>query len=370
MNLKDLVPPLLDLAVEIQQIPAPTFHEYERAAFVRQRFEQEALSNLATDSLGNVFARLAGTGERSPIILSAHTDTVFPLSTPLTIARTPDKIQGPGIGDNSLGVAGLFGAVWALQAEGRALPGDLWLVANTGEEGLGDLAGMRAVVARFGRTPLAYIVLEGMALGKLYHRALGVRRFRITARTQGGHSWAHFGRSSAIHELAAFVTRLAALPFPENPRTTFNVGVIHGGTSVNTIAPEAWLELDLRSEAPQALEAALEQVLALVEQAQRPGQVQFTVEQIGNRPAGEIPPDHPLTRLAVDCLQRQDIQPKLQIGSTDANIPLSQGFPALCIGLTTGDGAHTVEEYIDLPPLEQGLAQLVCLLHRAFHELP
>jgi len=367
--MKTILANLLDLAIQIQQIPAPTFHETERAAFVRSLFEQEQLSDVATDSFGNVYACLAGRGERPPLVLSAHTDTVFPFSTALAFTRTPDKIHAPGIGDNSLAVAGLFGLVWTLRKRNLQLPGDLWLVANTGEEGLGDLIGMRAVVDRFGRAPLAYLILEGMALGKIYHRALGVFRYRITARTEGGHSWAHFGRPSAIHELARWITQLEQIKLPQAPRTTLNVGRIQGGTSVNTIAPEASLELDLRSEGTQALATLIEHVQKLVERANRPNQVQFTAEVIGNRPAGEIAPDHPLVRLAVDCHEAQDLHPQLNVGSTDANVPLSQGLPAICIGLTTGGDAHTVGEYVDIPPLKQGLAQLTRFVERAYQEL-
>ncbi|NUM46984.1 MAG: M20/M25/M40 family metallo-hydrolase [Anaerolineales bacterium] len=359
----------LDLAVQIQQIPAPTFHETERGTFVRTLFEQEKLMDIHTDPLGNVYARLPGLGKTAPLVVSAHLDTVFPFSTPLAVTRTPEKITGPGIGDNSLAVASLFALLWRLRQEKHPLPGDLWLVANTGEEGLGDLRGMRAVVDRFGAQPLAYIVIEGMSFGKVYHRALGVRRYRISATTEGGHSWGSYGKPSAIHELAAFITRLTALPIPEKPRTSLNVGIIEGGTSINTIAPHASLDLDLRSENPKTLNALIRQVQALVEQATRPG-VLFSAEIIGDRPAGEISPSHTLVSLALDCLNALDIYPQLNIGSTDANVPLSRGLPAICVGLTTGHGAHTVNEYIDLPPLEKGLAQLVMLVQRAFHELP
>lgn len=355
----------LDLAVQIQQIPAPTFQETERAAFVRTLFEKENLMDIHTDAVGNVYARLPGQGKSAPLVVSAHTDTVFPASTPLTVTRTPDKITGPGIGDNSLAVAALFALLWSLRAAKRTLPGDLWLVANTGEEGLGNLIGMRAVVDRFGAQPLAYVVLEGMAFGRVYHRALGVRRYRISATTEGGHSWGSYGKPSAIHELAALITRLTALPIPEKPRTSLNVGIIQGGTSVNTIAPHATLELDLRSESPKALGALIEQVQTLVAQANR-SEVQFTAEVIGDRPAGEISPKHPLVQLAWACVQEQDYTPLLNIGSTDANIPLSRGLPAVCIGLTTGHGAHTVHEFIDVPPLEKGLAQLVRLVEKIF----
>ena len=359
----------LDLAVQVQQIPAPTFHEVERGKFVRSLFEQEALVDITTDSVGNVYARLPGEGKTAPLVVSAHLDTVFPASTPLAVARTPDKIFGPGIGDNSLAVASLFALLWRLREEHYTPPGDLWLVANTGEEGLGDLIGMRAVVDRFGNQPLAYLILEGMSYGKVYHRALGVRRYRISATTEGGHSWGSYGKPSAIHELAALITRLTAILIPEKPRTSLNVGIIHGGTSINTIAPHASLDLDLRSENPQTLAALVKQVQTLVEQAARPD-VQFHAEVIGDRPAGEISPSHPLVRLALECVEAQDTSPQLNIGSTDANVPLSRGLPAVCIGLTTGHGAHTVGESIDIPPLEQGLAQLVMLVKRAFQDLP
>ncbi|MEN8173180.1 MAG: M20/M25/M40 family metallo-hydrolase, partial [Chloroflexota bacterium] len=243
----------LTLAIEIQQIPAPTFGEGDRAEFIKSRFEAEGIAEVDRDSMGNVYARIPGQGSSRPVILSAHSDTVFSKDTDLSIRRTADKIQGPGIGDNSLGTAGLFSLLWMLQEREISLPGDLWLVANVGEEGLGDLRGMRAVVDRFGSEPLAYIVLEGMSLGQIYHRALGVQRYRIRIQTKGGHSWANYGVPSAVHELAALVTKLTAIKLPRKPRTTLNVGMISGGTSINTIAAEASLELDLRSEDPQAL---------------------------------------------------------------------------------------------------------------------
>lgn len=194
---------VLDLAVTIQQIPAPPFGEAQRAEFVRQRFAVEGLEAVSLDALGNVFACLPGSGRSKPLVVSAHLDTVFPFDTDLKVRREADRIFGPGIGDNSLGVAGLFGLLWALRQERGdqpGLPGDLWLVANVGEEGLGDLRGIRAVVERFKDEPLAYLILEGMAFGQVYHRALGVQRYRITVRTEGGHSWVDYGRHSAIHE--------------------------------------------------------------------------------------------------------------------------------------------------------------------------
>ncbi len=358
---------LLQLAVQIQQVPAPTFDEARRAAFVRGLFADEGLADAQIDAAGNALARLPGTGSAAPLLVSAHLDTVFPLETDLRLIHQSDRIIGPGIGDNSLGVAGLLGLVWALRQEGILLEGDLWLAANTGEEGLGDLRGMRALVERFGGDVRAYLVLEGMALGHVYHRALGVQRYRVTARTSGGHSWTDYGRPSAIHELSGFVSSLSALKLPAEPRTTLNVGRITGGTSVNTIAAEACLELDLRSESPKALDDLVRRVEGMVRALNRPG-VSAQAEVIGQRPAGEIPALHPLVRLAVSSLAEQGLSANLTIGSTDANIPLSLGYPAVCVGLTGGAGAHTTNEFIYTAPLGRGLDSLVGLVRAVFRE--
>ncbi len=390
-----LIDQVLELALAIQRIPAPTFHEDQRAAFVRDRFQAEGLSDVHIDTTGNVYAKLprgsdefcppvpTGTREACSVVVTAHLDTVFPMTTPLDAVRTPEssysrsRITAPGIGDNSLGVAGLFGLIWALknskelQQNGQpgnlrsCLPGDVWLVANVGEEGLGNLSGMKAVLSRFGDQPSAYIVIEGLSLGWVYHRGLGVQRYRITVQTPGGHSWIDYGCPSAIHELAQLITRLNALVLPEQPRTTLNVGVIQGGTSINTVAAEAHLELDLRSEQVEALDRLIHQVEQIVAAANHKD-VEVVAHIIGQRPAGEISPDHPLVRLALSCLEAQGLEAKLNIGSTDANIPLSRGLPAICIGLTTGGGAHTASEYILTHPLAQGLAQLVDVVKGAF----
>jgi tripeptide aminopeptidase len=366
-----LVARVLDLAVTIQQIPAPPFGEAQRAAFIHERFHVEGLQEVSSDDLGNVYGCLPGNGTVRPLVISAHLDTVFPFDTDLQIKREADKIFGPGIGDNSLGLAGLFGLAWALrqnQAGKGLLPGDVWFVANVGEEGLGDLRGMRAVVDRFGANVLAYLVLEGLALGQVYHRALGVRRYRITVRTAGGHSWVDYGRPSAIHELAALIIKLIALPVPARPRSSLNIGVIAGGTSVNTIAPDAHLELDLRSEGTAALASLTRRVEAIVSTAEKPG-VQVSLELIGQRPAGKIPASHPLVRLVRRVLHAQGLQPNLTVGSTDANLPLSLGLPAVTMGLSTGFGAHTANEYVSTQPLFQGLAQVVEVVEGAFREL-
>jgi acetylornithine deacetylase/succinyl-diaminopimelate desuccinylase-like protein len=371
VKMKSLVKRLLDLTIEIQQIPAPTFAEAQRAQFVKRLFEAESLSDISMDAVGNVYARLPGTGNGKPLIVSAHLDTVFPIETDLALSVREDRIIAPGIGDNSLGVAALLGLVWLLRESGKDLPGDLWLVANVCEEGLGDLHGMRAVVDRFGADVVAYLVIEGLSLGYIQHQGLGVQRYRVTVKTAGGHSWSDYGQPSAIHELSRLVTQLTAIPAPSEPRTTVNVGRIGGGTSINAIAAEAWLELDLRSESPRVLTEMAQSVEQLVERANiLPGtgkpDVRVEAEVIGQRPAGELPSEHSLVRLAKDCLKEQGIEPKLMIGSTDANVPLSRGLPALVLGVTNGAGAHTTGEFIHTEPVERGMQQLVQFVSRVW----
>jgi acetylornithine deacetylase/succinyl-diaminopimelate desuccinylase-like protein len=292
------------------------------------------------------------------------------VTTDLRIKRTEEAIYGPGISDNALGLAGLIGLVELLRQKGNP-PGDVWLVANVCEEGLGNLKGMDAVVRRFGKDVLAYVVVEGTTLGKIYHRALGVERFRIQVQTAGGHSWANYGRPSAIHELALLVTKIIRIKLPVNPRTTLNVGTIDGGFSVNSIAAEAHLELDLRSESAGILKELTERVNDLVNGANRSGDdyVIVKTEKIGQRPAGEISRDHGLVRITIQSLESQGITPVLGIGSTDANIPISMGLPAVCVGLTRGGDAHTTEEYMYLQPIRTGLSFLGGLAEGIFLHL-
>lgn len=356
-----LVNRVLELAIAIQQIPAPTFNERKRGTYIQDRFLQEGIADTAMDEVGNVYGRLTGKTSSQPIVISAHLDTVFPLDTDLHVEHLADRITGPGIGDNAVGVAGLFGLMWELNQRQVVPNSDLWFVANVGEEGLGNLRGMRALVDRFGDQPRAYLVLEGMALGQIYHRGLGVSRYRITVSTSGGHSWVDYGRPSAVQELAQIITRLQAIEIPEQPRTTLNVGVIAGGSSVNTIAAEAHLDLDLRSEDQATLGDLVSKVDSVIQYIQSPD-VRIASELIGQRPVGEISQHHPLVEIAVKSLETVGVQPRLNIGSTDANIPLSLGYPAICIGLTTGNGAHTVNEFIHTSPLPTGLDQLLWIV--------
>jgi tripeptide aminopeptidase len=317
------------------------------------------------DDLGNVYGRRPGrrSGAR-PVLVTAHTDTVFPSETPLHLTRAEDRISGPGIGDNALGVAGLFGLHWWLGEE--RLPGDLLLVANVGEEGLGDLCGMRRVIDRLGQQVRATIVLEGMALGHIYHAAIGVRRYRIAAHTDGGHSWLHFGRPSAIHALLKLGARIAEMHVTDSPKTTFNVGTITGGTSINTIAREAAFDLDLRSESPAVLAQLAAQVEQLAREYDSP-EVQVDVRVIGERPAGAIEREHPLVQLAAESLEDVGLRGySFESGSTDANIPLSRGLPCVVLGLTRGGNSHRPDEFIETRHIERGMQSIVQVVRGAY----
>jgi len=366
---------VIDLAVEIQQIPAPTFHEQKRAEFVHGLFEKEGLEKISIDEMGNVYGlwRMGNGGgtDVKPLVVSAHLDTVFPLDMDLEVKREGDRVYGIGVGDNSMGVAALLGLIWMLREHQPSLggsggpAGDIWFVANVGEEGLGNLRGMKAVADRFGSDVRAYLVVEGLALGHIYHRAVGVRRYRIKAKTRGGHSWSDYGEPSAVLELSKLVVQFSTLKLPSHPRTTMNVGKIQGGTSINVIPSEASLELDLRSEGADELMELVAGVERLIEAGSKPG-VSMEADVIGERPAGEVSPDHPLVRLAEECLIEQGLEPRLTSGSTDANIPLSRGYPALVLGVTKGGGAHTKDEYVEVPPVETGMEQLVRFVEKAW----
>jgi tripeptide aminopeptidase len=359
---------ILDTACLIQQIAAPTFFESKRAEIVRDLFQTQGLADVNIDPTGNVLARWPGkTGER-PVVLSAHMDTVFPAGFPLMLDRQPERITGPGIGDNALGLAVLLEIVPLLKAARVSLPGDLWLAATVCEEGLGNLRGIQAVTERFADRPLAYIFLEGMGLGNILHRGLGVERYRVRIRTAGGHSWVDHGCPSAVHELAGLADKLVALQLPRRPRTTLNIGVIEGGTSVNTIAAEAFLELDLRSEGARNLNELAEKTLQTAQSIKKKG-VDVEVERIGWRPAGEIPADHALVRLSQQVLNSLGVSSHPDIASTDANLPLSLGYPAVTLGVTTGDRAHTAQEYIYTKPVEKGLKQVVEMVVRVWNFL-
>lgn len=355
----------LELIINIQQIPAPTFAEAARAQFVQTRFEALGLCDVFQDELHNVYARLPGEQGRSPVIVSAHLDTVFPLATDLSVVRNGRYLSGPGIGDNSTGVAGLILIAEAVITHQITLPHDVWFVANVCEEGMGNLRGITAVVDRFG-DDATYIVVEGGLFGQVCHQAIGVSRFRIEVSGPGGHSWGSFGTPSAIHVLSRIVAGIDDLKVPEAPRTTYNVGTIEGGTSINTIAQTATMSLDLRSENVKILDKLVQDVRRIgaeIEHSYAADGIKISMVQIGQRPAGAIPRENPLVQFAIDALNYVGFRNiNFMIGSTDANVPLSRGITAVCVGLTQSANAHRSDEYIDPIHLPDGLGQVLLLI--------
>ncbi|WP_322489132.1 M20/M25/M40 family metallo-hydrolase [Chloroflexus sp.] len=352
----------LATAIEIQQVPAPTFAEHSRSSLVSQRMQALGLHDVEIDELGNVYGRRPGQRDRPALLVSAHLDTVFPADTDLSIRYEGDRVYGPGIGDNSAGLAGLLRLAEVYQRFNLPTASDIWFVANVAEEGLGDLRGMRAVIDRL-RTRLgAVVVIEGCDFGSLHHQAIGVRRFRIEASGPGGHSWGNFGTPSAIHVLVRLAARLTELNVPLSPRTTFNIGTISGGTSVNTIAQHASMLIDLRSVSSAALADLVNEVYRLVEEvALEQPEVHLQLTKVGDRPSGAIPREHPLVQAAVAAYQMVGAQISFQQSSTDANVPLSLGMPAVCVGLTDGGNAHRTDEYILPANLSRGMQALLLL---------
>lgn len=355
-----------DRALAVQAIPAPTFHEHQRSEYVRLAFEQTGLSDVTIDETGNVYGRIPGELHTRPaLLISAHLDTVFPAETDLGVRRDHEtnRIYGAGLGDNSLGVAGMLELTRQLKNRAIRFPADIWCVATVGEEGLGNLRGIRAACQVLaGKLGLA-IILEGMGFGRVCHAGLGVRRLRIEVTGPGGHSWIDSERPSAIHSLVQIGAALVdAIKPQKDPKSTFNIGLIEGGTSINSRAPSASLSIDLRC-ADQKTLANLEQAVRRIVQAiKQPPDMQCAITTIGERPASALSVDHPLAHAAAAALAYLGTAPIFEVGSTDANIPLSLGLPSVCIGLTTGGNAHSRDEYIDTQPVATGMQQLALLV--------
>jgi acetylornithine deacetylase/succinyl-diaminopimelate desuccinylase-like protein len=347
-----------DLARRICEVPAPTGHERERAQLIAALWQERGYTP-EIDAVGNVYVRRGKRGQGPVLMLLAHTDTVFPQTTPIVVKREGDILRGPGIGDNSVNVAAMISALDILDELGIETAVDIVAVADVGEEGLGNLLGARTAVERY-RDQLGAVIAVDGSLGHLTHIAVGSKRWRIIVSGPGGHSYGAFGTPSAIHGLARIIAAIADLEVPQQPKTTFNVGIIEGGTSVNTIAAQASALLDMRSVDVAALDRLADEVRAIVEQRAGPG-LQTEIEILGNRPAGQLSRSSPLVQLAADALIWQGIEPKYGASSTDANIPIGLNIPAVCIGITRVEGAHTLEEFLTIPPIAAGMAQLTRL---------
>jgi acetylornithine deacetylase/succinyl-diaminopimelate desuccinylase-like protein len=360
---------VLEEAVRICQIAAPTMDEGDRAAYVRDRFAALGLTDVRIDAAGNARGRRPGTGTGPSVAVITHLDTVFPRGTDLTVKRQDGRLAAPGLGDNSISIAGVLGIVQALNAAGAETGADLYFAATTGEEGLGDLKGMRAFMPEVRDRVAAVLIVDGFTLGRLVHEAVGSRRYKVTYTARGGHSWAHFPSPSAIHILGRAIADISRLEVPKEPKTTFNVGVIKGGTTVNTIAAEADMLVDMRSLDRQCLMDLERRVLAIVEQQAKEGDGQATLELVGDRPAGVISPDHPLVQTCSAIYRAFGIPTYSKPASTEANIPLSMGIPSVCLSVTQGENEHRLDEYIETGPLPTGIkAVLLALLALARRE--
>jgi tripeptide aminopeptidase len=355
-----LAPDVLSLTRKVAEIPAPTNDEGERTRFFRERAEHLGLK-VTCDDIGDVVATIPGrlspgAGAKS-LLVAAHLDTVFGRDVALEVASSEGRMAGPGIGDNSLAVATALLLPTLFERAGVKPAVNVLITGNVGEEGLGNLRGIRQVMDDHPDVG-AVIALEGHNLGRVTHVAVGSRRYRVTAIGPGGHSWGDFGQPSAIHVLAKFIADLDAIPLPRMPKTTLNVGTIEGGVSVNTIAPSVSCLLDLRSTDESSLQRLSERVTRLAAKHSRTDGVTLTLETIGERPAGVAPVDSPVVKMATATLNVLGVEATLDASSTDANVPIAAGIPAVCIGLTSGGNVHRVDEFIDTAPVPVGIAQL------------
>ena len=358
-----ITPAVLDLTAQIAAVPSPTGKESQKSVLIERLFADAGLAS-ERDELGDVVAAIPGRLSPSTgmptVLIAAHIDTVFQIDTPLEITRSGDRFAGPGVGDNSIAVAAAIKLPELLQIAGEVPAVDVLLTGNVGEEGLGNLRGIREVMAS--RPEIgAVVALEGHNLGRVTHVAVGSRRFRIIAEGPGGHSWGDFGRPNAIQRLSRLIAELDSISLPRAPKTTLNVGMIDGGVSVNTIAPRATCLLDLRSVDEAALHRLSDRVVRLVTRSNRGDAVAFTAESIGERPAGVVNIESPIVQIAAQTLAALGLDPSFDASSTDANVPIAAGVPAICIGLTTGGNVHRTDEYINVEPVAKGITQLALL---------
>ncbi len=364
-------PQVIQEQVELSEIPAPLMKEARRGAAMRARFERLGLTNVRTDAAGNVLGDRPGRALHPHLVLAAHLDTVFPEGTNVKTTREGALIKGPGIADDSRGLAVLLGVIRALNAAKVQTDGTITFVANVGEEGLGNLRGMKEL---FDRTLAgqvdAFVSIDGSGLD-ITNVGVGSHRYRVTFKGPGGHSFGDFGMANPIHALGRAVAEIADFQVPSEPKTTFNVGRINGGTSVNSIAYEAWMEVDMRSADSAALasldarfQKAVDKAVA-AENARWGGSGRVTVSKdlVGDRPAARTPNDSRLVRTALAVTRTLNGEgSNLGSGSTDANYPMSLKMPAITIGGGgAGRGAHSLGESFDTTGSSKGTERALLL---------
>lgn len=352
-----LAPTTLADHLRLTEIPAPPFMENQRAAAFAGMLRDAGADSVWIDEVGNVLALRRGRAGGRTVALDAHLDTVFPEGTDVTVRRRGDTLVAPGIGDDTRGLAVVLTIVRALNQADLQLDADVLFVASVGEEGLGDLRGVKHLFAEGGPGIDAWIGIDGVDPRRIVHRGLGSHRYRVTMRGPGGHSWGAFGLGNPHHALGIAIQKFAAAADPytsDGPRTSYNVGRIGGGTSVNSIPFESWMEVDMRSVSPERLagidavfQQAMRDGLAEANRLRRSGDsLTVEVELIGDRPSGELSLDTPLVQRALAATRYFDLEPTTTISSTNANIPISLGIPAITIGSGgAGAGGHSLGEW-------------------------
>jgi acetylornithine deacetylase/succinyl-diaminopimelate desuccinylase-like protein len=367
---RDDEPHTLEDQVRLCEVPAPPFKETARGRTYAEAFRSLGLKNVRIDKEGNVLGERPGMAARPHLVFSAHLDTVFPEGTDVTVKREGTTFRGPGIGDDCRGLAVVLGVIRALNKANVQTPGTITFVGTVGEEGLGDLRGMKAL---FGDTLKGqidrFVSIDGTGLG-ITHIGVGSLRYRVVFKGPGGHSYGAFGLANPIHALGRAMAAIGDFQVPREPKTTFNVGRIGGGTSVNSIAFESWMEVDMRSADAASLKSvdanfhkAVDR--ALVDENERwsnNGRLSVEKNLVGDRPAGRTPADSPVVEAAVSVTKALGLPVSLDEGSTDSNIPMSLNIPAVTIdGGGRGTGAHSLGESFDSTNSWQGTQRATLL---------
>ncbi|HET8922324.1 MAG TPA: M20/M25/M40 family metallo-hydrolase [Candidatus Acidoferrum sp.] len=358
--------------VRLTEIPAPPFQEAQRAAAVKELLAESGLS-VQIDKTGNVIGELRGMNEKEIVCMAAHLDTVFPAGTDVSVRHEGTRLMAPGISDNGTGLAALLAIARAMLAEHIKPQRTILFLADVGEEGEGNLRGMRAVIENYRSRLKAVVVLDGSSTEHVTTKALASRRLEAVITGPGGHSWSDFGVPNPINALVRGSVRFINTKTPAIPRTTFNIGQIEGGTSVNSIPHEARIKVDVRSEGEEELtrlESALRECIAAgvrdeMESARdrSKGKLEWKVELLGSRPGGELAPDSQLLAALRAADEFVGNQSRLERSSTDANIPLSLGIDAISIGAGgNGGGAHSLQEWYDPAGRETGLKRALLTL--------
>jgi tripeptide aminopeptidase len=359
-----------DQQIRLTEIPAPEFNEARRGEFLKTLFEATGLQ-VRIDKTGNVIAERPGTDAKSVILLVAHLDTVFPASADVRVKREANRLTAPGIADNGAGLAALAGLARTLSESQIRTAKTIVLAGDVGEEGEGNLRGVRALVEGYGSRLAAVIAIDGASIEHVTTQGIASQRVEVTITGSGGHSWSDFGAPNPITALARAIVKFSSINVPDDPRSSFNFGVIEGGTSVNSIPASAAVKVDLRSEQEsqvKTMDAALRDAVdSGIKEEMSAARVnndplKASVRSLGSRPAGKLPDDSPL----LETLRNVDAflgnRSRLERSSTDANIPLSLGIPAISIGGGgKGGGSHTLAEWYDATGRETGLKRLFLL---------